>query len=265
MWNGYSRSVFCGPPLRPSVIITQPPDSEIISLAAMKEFLRDPASNTNNDNRISSLIISARRFAERYTRRSMCKKQYMMSLSRFPNLYSDKTEIINLWYPPLVGDVAIKYFDSDGVEQELVSGTNFQVDFAGEPGRVAPLAQTCWLPTKYGVLNAVRIFYRAGYEARSNQRLETDAVHVDVDEPEEEIVDNISADSQVTRITVDRTIPNDLVNGMMELVAHWYSNRYPVQAIPGAGGAYMILPFHVQEIFDDYVFETLTPTVSAEF
>ena len=140
-------------------------------------------------------------------------------------------------------------------------------DFAGEPGRVAPLAQGSWPATKFGVLNAVRVFYKAGYEANSNQRLSTDAVDANfkVDEPEEEIVDNISADSQVTRITVDRTVPNDLVNGMMELVAHWFSNRYPVQAIPGAGGAYQILPWHVEKIFDDYVFDTLTPTISPNF
>lgn len=263
MWNSFYEGYAV--PLRPSVIITQPPDSEIISLVAMKEFLKDRLDQTTNDNRILSLIISARMHAERHTHRSMCKKQYMMSLSRFPNLYCDKTDIINLWYPPLVGNLEIKYIDSNGVEQSLTSGTNFQVDFAGEPGRVAPIAQSAWPSTKWGVLNAVRIFYKAGYEAKSNQRLSTDAVNVSVDEPEEEIVDQISADSQVTRITVDRTIPNDLVNGMMELVAHWFSNRYPVQAIPGAGGAYQILPWHVEKIFDDYIFDTLTPTISPNF
>lgn len=265
MWNGYSSGQVCGPPLRPSVVIIQPPTTEVISLAAMKEFLRDPAGNTNNDNRIKSLIISARVHAERHTHRSMTKKQYLMSLSRFPSLVSEKTDTINLWYPPLTGDVSIKYIDIDGNEQDLISGEDFQVDFAGEPGRVAPLAQTCWPQTKWKVLNAVRIFYEAGYEVRSNQRLDTDAVAVDEDEPEQETVDQVPSPSQVDRLTVDRTIPNDLVNGMMELVAHWYSNRYPVQAIPGAGGAYQILPWHVEKIFDDYVFDTLTPTVSADF
>lgn len=263
MWTGsYSMRL---PPLRPSVIITQPAEMEIISLSAMKEFLRDPISGTQNDSRIKSLIVSARVHAERHTHRSMTKKQFMMSLARFPHLYCDKTISINLWYPPLTGKVSIKYIDSNGDEQTLVAGRDFQVDFAGEPGRVAPLASASWPSTKYGVLQAVRIFYEAGYEAASNQRLDTDAVAVTEDEPEQETVDVVPSTGQVDRVTVDRTIPNDLVNGMMELVAHWYSNRYPVQAIPGAGGAYQILPWHVEKIFDDYVFDTLTETISPDF
>lgn len=262
MWNGFYPY---GEPLNPSVVMIQPPDSEIISLTAMKEFLKDRLDQTTNDNRITSLIISARQHAEFHTGRSMCKKQYLMSLSRFPNFYCDKTETINLWYPPLVGNVAIKYIDLDGETIDLVSGRDFQVSFASEPGRVAPIAQQPWPQTKWGVMDAVRIYYKAGYEARSVLRLETDAVKRDVDEPEEEIVDQLSGDSQVRKLTVDRTIPNDLVNAMMELVAHWYSNRYPVQAIPGAGGAYQILPWHVEDILDKYVFQTMTPTVTPKF
>jgi len=189
----------------------------------------------------------------------------MMSLSRFPTIAYDKTETINLWYPPLVSDVSIKYIDIAGNEQTLYSGQDFQVDYAGEPGRVAPLCDSCWPQSRWRVLDAVRIFYTAGYEAKSNLRPEADAVAVDVVEPEIDQVNTIPAPSQVTQIQVDRTIPNDLVTAMMELAMHWYQNRTPVQAIPGAGGAYQILPWHVEKIFDDYVFDTQTPTVSPDF
>lgn len=265
MWTAYLGSRSCyAPPLRPSVIKVGPPEAEAISLSAMKEFLRDP-TGSSNENRISSLIVSARVHGERHTHRSFTKKPYMMSLSRFPSVGFDKSDKINLWYPPLTSDVSIKYVDINGNEQTLYSGQNFQVDYAGEPGRVAPLAQAAWPQTKWGVLNAVRIYYTAGYEVKSNLRLPTDAVAVDEVEPEIDQVNTIPAPSQVTQILADRTIPNDLINAMMELVSHWYQNRAPVQAIPGAGGAYQILPWHVEKIFDDYVFDTLTPTVSPDF
>jgi uncharacterized phiE125 gp8 family phage protein len=265
MWSGYlSASSYWAPPLRPSVIIVGPPKEEAISLLAMKQFLKQDQT-TVNDDRIASLIVSARVHAERHTHRSFTKKPFLMSLSRFPNISYDKTDRINLWYPPLTSDVSIVYIDIDGNAQTLYAGRDFQVDYAGEPGRVAPLAQTPWPQTKWGVLNSVRIYYTAGYEVNSNLRLEADAVAVDTVEPETDQVNTIPAPSQVTQVQVDRTIPNDLVNGMMELVSHWYQNRAPVQAIPGAGGAYQILPWHVEKIFDDYVFDTLTPTVSPDF
>ena len=264
MWNQPWLSHPFIPPLRPSVIIAGPPEAEIVSLSAMREYLRVTPTDTTQDDRITSLMVSARVHAERHTHRSLAKKPYLMSLSRFPNVYYDKTDKINLWYPPLTGDVAIKYIDTDGAEQTYVSGKDFQVDFAGEPGRVAPPAQQCWPPTKWGVLNAVRIFYRAGYETSSDQRLPADAVDTNVEEPEIEAVDQLLS-SQVTTWEIDRTIPNPLVTGIMQLVAHWYQNRIPIVTIAGAGGTHLVLPWHVEKIFDDYVFETLTPTLSPEF
>lgn len=253
-------------PLRASVAQVGPSQAEIISLSAMKEFLRDPVGVTTNDNRIASLIRSACAHAERHTGRSLVKKSYVMSLSRFPNFYWDRSQTINLWHPPLTSDVSIKYIDSNGSEKDMISGQNFQVDFAGEPGRIAPLAQQWWPLTKWGVLNAVRIFYTAGYEVNSNKRLEADAEAIDIDEPEIEQVDQIPAADQVATWRIDRTIPNDLVTAVMELVMHWYQNRVPVQAIPGAGGAYTILPWHVEKILDDYVFDNSRfPTVTPDF
>lgn len=264
MWNSAFLAHPYIMPLRPSVIIAGPPEAELVCLTAMREYLRIAASDTTNDDRITSFIVSARIHAERHTHRSFAKKPYLMSLARFPNVFYDRTDKINLWYPPLTGEVSIKYIDTDGVEQTLISGKDFQVDFAGEPGRVAPPAQQVWPPTKWGVLNAVRIFYTAGYESASDQRLQADAVSANVEEPEIEAVDQL-LDSQVATWTIDRTIPNDLVNAVMQLVAHWHQNRVPVQTVAGAGGVHAVLPWHVEKILDDYVFETLTPTVSPEF
>ncbi len=101
-------------PLSASARVAGPAEGEVISLDAMKEILRDPAAQTVNNARITSWIVSARKHAERYTRRSLVKKRYLMCLSRFPNYYWDRTDKINLWYPPLAGDVSIKYIDING-------------------------------------------------------------------------------------------------------------------------------------------------------
>lgn len=252
-------------PLDASVVTVGAPEAEIVSLSAMKEFLREPADQNANDARIQSLIVSARVHAEKHTHRSLVRKPYLMVLSRFPNLYCDRTDKINLWNPPLVGPVEIKYIDINGNEQVIRSGSGFQVDFAGEPGRIAPLYGTCWPTTRARVMNAVRIFYTAGYSVAATERPDGDAETETEEQPETEEVQEIPADSQVTTYEIDRTIPNDLVNGVMQLVTHWYFNRDPVIAEPGAGGDYSILPFHVQKILDDYTYDTLSPTITAEF
>jgi hypothetical protein len=273
MFNGWSDSGlrymfgYGYIPLRPSVIVAGEVQAEIVTLEAMRNALKVNPTDTTNDDYITGLITSARIHAEKHTRRSLSKKPYMMSLSRFPNYFWDRTNVINLWYPPLVGKdtspVSIKYIDIDGAEQTLTSGADFQVDYAGEPGRVAPISQKFWPQTRYGSLNAVRIFYTAGYEAASSLRL-SDAEANNVHEPETETV-TTPGTGQVSTLVVDRTIPNDLVLAVKQLIAHWYLNRAPVVTTAGAGGVHQILPIHVQEILDNYVYDSLTPTVTPEY
>lgn len=253
------------PELRPSVVIVGEVETEIVSLPAMRTALKVTPSDTSQDDYINSLIVSARVHAERHTHRSLSKKPYLMNLSRFPNLFADRTNKINLWYPPLTGPISIKYIDINGAQQTLVSGTDFQVDFAGEPGRVAPIAQTAWPVTKFGVMNAVQIFYTAGFEAGSTLRQTADSDESNVTEPETETVHTAPADSQVTSLEVDRTIPNDIVLAIKELVIHWYQNRAPIVTIAGAGGTHQVLPWHVEKILNDWTFDSLTPTVTPEY
>ena len=259
-WN-YPRTLT---PLSASVIVAGPAENEVVSLDAMRNILKVPANDNTQDDRIVSYISSARVHAERHTKRSLTKKRYMMSLSRFPNYYSERTDKINLWYPPLIGDVSIKYVDTDGNSVTLTSGQDFQVDFAGEPGRVAPLPGQSWPSTKYGVMNAVQIFYMAGYEVNSSERFVADAEATDVIEPEINTVD-VPESGQVSSIEVDRTLPNDLFNAITQLIGHWFLNRVPVVTIAGAGGAHLVLPWHVEKVLDDWTFDTLTPTVTPEY
>jgi uncharacterized phiE125 gp8 family phage protein len=254
------------PPIRASVVKAGAPESEIVSLEAMKDFLRIDADITANDARIRSLIVSARAHAERYTGLSLVKTPFVMALDRFPNLYADRTDKINLWYPPLSdADVTITYIDRDGNEQSIASGTDFQVDPLSRPGRVAPLVTQCWPPTSFRAMNAVRIFYTAGYEAKSSERPEGDADNLTEPQPETELANQVPATHQVTEFEVDRTPPNDLVTAIMQLVVHWYQNRDPVLAQPGAGGSFSILPWHVEDVLARHIYESLTPTITPEY
>jgi uncharacterized phiE125 gp8 family phage protein len=263
-WGGYRHSIqYTGVPLRASVVVVGEAAAEIVTLDAMRAALKVNPTDTSNDDYIRSLIISARHHGELHTNRSLSKKPYLMSLSRFPNVFYDRTDKINLWYPPLTGNVSIKYIDKDGAQQTMISGQNFQVDSAGEPGRVAPLAQSFWPSTKIGALNAVQIFYTAGYEAGSSLR-QNDAEANNVHEPETETV-QVPESGQVSTLIVDRTIPNDLVLAIKQLVMHWYQNRVPIVTIAGAGGTHAVLPWHVEKIFDNRTYETLTPTITPEY
>ncbi len=235
-------------PLQVSVIRASDVSAEPISLTSAKAFLR--VSTTADDDLISSLIKAAREYAEKRTGRSLVKKSYVLGLNRFPNLYFDGTAIIDLRFPPLTTCNEIRYIGSDGTETTLSSGTDFQVDFISEPGRVSPLGSNLfWPATKYGVMNAVRIFYTAGYESKSDLSMDQDKTEI---EPELEQVSMPSVTGQVTDVTVDRTIPNDLLTAIKQLVVHWYQNRDVVIAMPGAGGVYAPLPIHLDQIIDQH-------------
>ncbi len=234
--------------LKVSVVRASDVEAELISLDSAKAFLR--VTTAADDELISSLIKAAREYAEKRTGRSLVKKDYILSLNRFPNLYMDGTVAIDLRYPPMTKCDTIKYIGSDGVEHPLSSGIDFQVDFASEPARVAPLANAYfWPATLFRAMNAVRVFYTAGYEPNSSLSLDQDP---SVEEPETNEVTIVSVSSQVTDWQIDRTIPNDLITAVKQLVVHWYQNRDVVIAMPGAGGVYAPLPIHLDQIIDQH-------------
>lgn len=244
----YYNSAWPHEPLQVSVVRASDVAAELISLASAKAFLR--VSTTSDDDLISSLIKAAREYAEKRTGRSLVKKDYVLGLNRFPNWYCDGTSAIDLRFPPVTACSEIHYIGSDGTESTLSSGINFQVDFANEPGRVAPLPGECWPVTTWGLMTAVRVFYTAGYEPKSELSLDRDdAAEI---EPELEQVSIPSVNGQFTDLTVDRTIPNDLITAIKQLVVHWYQNRDVVIAMPGAGGVYAPLPIHLDQIIDQH-------------
>lgn len=105
--------------------------------------------------------------------------------------------VIELPRPPLVSVTSVKYDDSSGTEQTL-SSSIYSVDTESAPGRVALDTGQSW-PTTIDNVNAVRVVYVAGYG--------------DADDLKEKA--------------------EDLIQGILFLVGHWYANREPVAVRPG--------------------------------
>jgi gp6-like head-tail connector protein len=258
------------------------PEAEIVSLGAMKKFLRIPSDSTDDDNLIQSLIVAARVHAETYTGKSLAKKAYTQYLDGFPyfaNAAMDSSayppdyyalprqsttlwnysQMIKLYYPPLVAVDKIEYVGADGGLYELQSGSGFQVDFATEPARLFPPAGQMWPPTAT-CANAVGIYFTAGYEVQSTEEPADDAINPTVAEPETLEVGDVPTAGQRTTYVVDRTIPETIVIAIKQLVVHWYQNRDPVIAGAGSAGKFVALPFHVEALLDSERCIDFSPT-----
>lgn len=266
-------------PIHVSVVPAGPPEAEIISRTAAINFLRftlpnslDPTTtgNEQTDNLIDALIVGARELLEKHCWRSLAKRNFVQYMDTFPHHHFDSYGAVSgarrvytrggrrdalgikIWYPPLINCEQIIYIGLDGAEHTLVSGTDFQVDYASEPGRIFPLQSAYWPDTLYGAVNAVRIPFTAGYEVQST---EEPAGQVDVEgaaEPEVDRVENPSVTGQVTTYTIDRTIPQPLATAVQQLVVHWFQDRNVVIAQAGAGGKFAPLPWHIEQMVQAY-------------
>jgi hypothetical protein len=263
-------------PIKTAVVATGQPEAELVSLTAMLKFLNinQPTPGTSGDplldETVEALIVGARQMLEKYTWRSLAKRTFVQYMDSFPHHHYDSygavsgarriynrghhrdRQSIKLWYPPLISCDQITYIGLDGLSHTMASGTDYQVDFASEPGRIFPLEDEFWPDTMYGAANAVQIAYTAGYEVEST---EEPAGETDIEaapEPETDQVSNPSATEQVISYSPDRTVPEPVVLAVKQLVVLWFQNRDPLIAQAGSGGKFAPLPLHVEQIMDTY-------------
>ncbi len=237
---GYFNQPWPIQPLTVSAAIASDVQDELISLDDAKLFLR--VSVTTDDDLIKSLIRASRQYTETRTGRSLIKKDYILSLNRFPTLYFDNSVAIDLRFPPLADVDRIEYIDSSDTLQ-ILSSDKFQIDAFSTPGRVAPLPANLFWPTaRWGALNPVKIFYSAGYEARAAFPSNTNQNQTTI----------TIGDAQNGNGDINRAILEDLITAMKQLIVHWYQNRDVVIAMPGAGGVYAPLPIHLDQIIDQH-------------
>lgn len=130
------------------------PTVEPISVAEAKVHLRE--SETSQDTLIQSLIITARDYVERVTRRALAKQSWRLSIDQFPC-----NGRIRLPMPPLIAVSSVKYTDEAGAEQTLAA-SQYVVDKASLPGKIDRAYNVSWPSTRCEP-NAVRIEFECGY------------------------------------------------------------------------------------------------------
>lgn len=128
------------------------PQQEPVSLEEAKAHLR--VSGTTDDYLIHGLIVTAREWCEKETRRKLITQTWALTLDEWP------TFPITLPILP-VQSVTVAYVDENDDTQTWLSD-NYTIDTSREPARIV-LASDGELPTLLGDPNSVTISIVAGY------------------------------------------------------------------------------------------------------
>jgi hypothetical protein len=165
---------------------------ELVTLAAMKNWLRVPVSTVNDDADITDLIQEARIQAELITNCALVRSTFVQYLDHFPgwgdreygyfspsgasggtgggtgaggmgyNRHNRHYGEIKLKRPPCVSVQSLVYIGTDGRPYTLNPGQDFIVDVAAQPARIRPIPYTIW-PLTLHVPAAIAIAFTAGY------------------------------------------------------------------------------------------------------
>lgn len=131
------------------------PAAEPVSLSEAKAHLR--IDHADEDTYIGSLISAARAYFETQCQKAFATQSYLLTLDSFPS-----SDDVRLDRGPVLEITALKYDDSDGIEQTL-DPNDYVLDNANEPGWLIPI-DSGW-PATMSATGAVRVEYIAGWEA----------------------------------------------------------------------------------------------------
>ena len=146
-----------------------------ISLPEVKSRLG--ITDDTREAQLAAMIRSATENTERYLRRTLIDTTWTMFLDKFPGKrlpwwdgvrqiadteLTDLTEAIILPKPPIDSVVHVKAHKQDGTETTVTS-TDYIVDTASEPGRIALKESKSWPTDALRSLNGVEVQYIAGY------------------------------------------------------------------------------------------------------
>lgn len=138
---------------------TSDPAVEPITASELRTQLRIETDDAaEGDAYLEALIASARGAAEALTRRALITQSWTLYLDDWPD-----SDIIYLPYPPCQSVTGITYYDADGVQQTLTSGTDYQTEIHSEPARVTPEPDASWPGLETDRLHPVEVLYVAGY------------------------------------------------------------------------------------------------------
>jgi len=210
------------------------PETEPVSLADAKNWLRLPSGFTDDDSLITGLIQAAREHAETITGRALAKRTFRQvldsmpyytdtiqsqlayppsyySLPRYSTTLWNYSQMIKLAYAPCISVQQMRYIDDAGNVQVMNQDTDFVLDRQTEPARIFPSVGQFW-PANLYVANAVEIDFTAGYDP--NPEAEPDEHDVSANPP------NQQPDSIIVT-----AVPQTIRRCLMLLVSWWYDNR----------------------------------------
>lgn len=136
--------------ITPGQTITEP-----VTLAVLKARIK--LTSTADDAQLTGIIIQAREYAERVSRRSLAYKEYTYTMDRFPWPH----EPIRVPVPPLINLASITYYD-DTLTQQTLPADEYWIAGAQYPALIAPKPGLIWPPTAR-VPGAVTLSFSAGY------------------------------------------------------------------------------------------------------
>src|SRR5574341_384728 len=141
------------------LVLVTPPATEPITTAEAKAHMR--VSSSSEDTYIDTLIATARRSIEAFTRRALVSQTWDLWWDIYPSLRA-----IELPLPPLQSVTSIKYYTPADVE--TVYGTiNYYVDTTSSQGGRVSLTDGSGWPTDIRYVNGLVVRFVAGYGAAS--------------------------------------------------------------------------------------------------
>jgi hypothetical protein len=201
--------------------------AEPLSLADAKAYAQIDSSA--DDALVSSLIVAARRFAEKRTGLAMIDQVWLAVLDRWPGCdgrgFSEpwwdgvREGPISLIHPAEPIEIVKRPFQSVSQIQlrdtlgayTTVDPSTYFVEASGYTGRIVRKAGVSWPSVALAQTGGVEITFVAGFGPAASD------------------------------------VPADLVTGLTMLVKHWYDHRD--MTCDGAGGP---VPMHIGSIFDAY-------------
>lgn len=135
--------------------VTVPPETEPVTLEAVKLQLRIDSDDTSFDDQIKALIPAARAECEGYQNRAYITQTIELALDEWP-----RGDEIRLPRPPLQAVSAVTYTPRSG-PVSTVSTSSYIVDAFSEPGYL--VTRDRWPSDCLDVANAIKVTYTAGY------------------------------------------------------------------------------------------------------
>ena len=164
------------------LLLVAPPDDQPLTTADLLAHLKE--LDSSQSDYVASLGLAAMQHFEERTGRALLTQQWQATFDRFPC-----ERYLALPRPPLQTIDLVEYQDSVGVWTTWAS-SNYTADLTEQQGRLVLAYGASW-PSVWGVPNAVRVSFTAGYG-----------------DPED--------------------VPEPIRHALRLIVGHWYEHREPV-------------------------------------